>query len=56
MLGAYPDHGMFVMPNWKFKEVNEEECLSHFDEWVSECGVSMLGGCCGLGQLPCERV
>ncbi|MBT4888901.1 MAG: homocysteine S-methyltransferase family protein [Rhodospirillales bacterium] len=48
-VGAYPESGYFTMPNWQFIDVIEPEVLAEqAKEWVS-LGVSMLGGCCGLG-------
>ena len=49
VLGAYPDHGKFVVPNWRFEEVRVDEALRFVDSWVTECGVALIGGCCGIG-------
>ena len=62
VLGAYPDHGHFKMPEWQFEEVDMDAATAHAEEWVDECGVSLLGGCCGTGpdliaafKRLCER-
>jgi methionine synthase I (cobalamin-dependent) len=49
ILGCYPDHGHFVSPHWSFEEVSDEAVLGYIREWVDQCGVAMIGGCCGLG-------
>jgi len=48
-LGAYPCHGRFEAPNWKFAELNTEEALEHVDSWIRDYNVQMVGGDCGLG-------
>ena len=46
---AYPDSGYFRSPHWQFENVIAPEDLRGFAEtWVAQ-GVSVLGGCCGLG-------
>ena len=48
-LMAYPDSGYFKPPNWQFEEViSPKEFLDYAEGWV-ELGVSVIGGCCGLG-------
>ena len=48
-LGAYPESGDFVMPNWQFDQiVSPEELLGQAKQWV-QMGVQMIGGCCGIG-------
>ena len=49
VLGAYPDHGDFEMPHWQFHDLPPEELMKAASQWVAEAGVSMLGGCCGIG-------
>ena len=49
ILGAYPDHGRFKMPHWEFEELDIEEAMEMVRGWVSGYGVSLIGGCCGLG-------
>jgi len=48
-LGAYPCHGRFEAPNWKFAELDTEEALEHVDSWIRDYDVQMVGGDCGLG-------
>lgn len=48
-LGVYPESGHFTMPNWQFVDVIEpDELASVAQGWVDK-GVSMVGGCCGIG-------
>lgn len=48
-LSAYPDSGFFKMPHWQFEKIlTPEKFLDFSKEWVEE-GVSVIGGCCGLG-------
>ena len=46
---AYPDHGLFKMPLWEFEEGDIAAAKGLASEWISECGVCLLGGCCGTG-------
>ena len=48
-LMAYPDSGYFKPPNWQFEEViSPKELIDYAEGWVEQ-GVSVIGGCCGLG-------
>jgi homocysteine S-methyltransferase len=48
-LGAYPESGYFEMPHWNFVDVIEPgELVDRARGWVGQ-GVTILGGCCGLG-------
>ena len=48
-LGAYPESGYFVMPNWQFVEIiAPEDFVAVAREWIAG-GVQIIGGCCGLG-------
>ena len=48
-IGAYPESGKFVMPNWQFDQiVSPEELLGQARRWV-QMGVQLIGGCCGIG-------
>ena len=48
-IGAYPESGKFVMPNWQFDQVmSPEELLGQARQWV-QMGVQLIGGCCGIG-------
>lgn len=48
-LGAYPESGYFVMPNWQFVEIiPPEDLVAVAREWI-DSGVQIIGGCCGLG-------
>lgn len=48
-MGAYPESGYFVMPNWQFVDIIEpQELVSRARGWI-DGGVQILGGCCGLG-------
>lgn len=48
-VSVYPDSGHFKMPEWKFEDVWQPSEIADFARsWVDR-GVSILGGCCGLG-------
>ena len=48
-IGAYPESGKFVMPNWQFDQVvSPEALLDQARQWV-QMGVQLIGGCCGIG-------
>ena len=48
-LMAYPDSGYFKPPNWQFEEIiAPQELIGHAESWIEQ-GVSVVGGCCGLG-------
>lgn len=48
-IGAYPESGYFIMPNWQFVEIiAPDDLVREARAWVSG-GVQVLGGCCGLG-------
>ena len=48
-VGAYPESGYFVMPNWQFVDIIDPgELVTRARNWV-DGGVQILGGCCGLG-------
>ena len=46
---AYPDSGYFKPPNWQFEEIISPKNLLDYSEGWVEQGVSVIGGCCGLG-------
>ncbi len=48
-IGAYPESGYFIMPNWQFVDIiAPDDLVREAQTWVSG-GVQVLGGCCGLG-------
>ena len=48
-LGAYPESGHFIMPNWQFVDIiAPDDLVTEAQAWVAS-GVQLLGGCCGLG-------
>ncbi|MEZ5924948.1 MAG: homocysteine S-methyltransferase family protein [Hyphomicrobiaceae bacterium] len=48
-LGAYPESGFFQMPHWQFVDIIEPTALVEAARPWRELGVSVLGGCCGMG-------
>jgi homocysteine S-methyltransferase len=47
-LGAYPNSGGWVMPNWQFVDiVSPDDFAAEAVRWV-DSGVRVVGGCCGL--------
>ena len=47
-IGVYPDFGVYEYPRWKYVDIDEVETKKFVEEWL-DAGVSMIGGCCGLG-------
>lgn len=49
-LMAYPDSGTFRMPEWVFEGIiSPAEFVDLCRDWRNSFGVTLLGGCCGLG-------
>jgi len=55
-LGAYPDHGTFKMPHWEYDVLEAERFLQSAEQWASEVGCTLFGGCCGVGPEVIARV
>ncbi len=48
-IGVYPNSGHFRRPNWQFVDIiSPADLVASATEWV-ERGVSIIGGCCGIG-------
>jgi S-methylmethionine-dependent homocysteine/selenocysteine methylase len=47
-VGAYPHHGVWKRPSWQFLDLPAERFVELAAGW-RESGVSMIGGCCGIG-------
>ncbi len=48
-LGAYPESGYFKMPDWTFVDIIAPEDLVEKARNWRQKGVTIFGGCCGLG-------
>jgi homocysteine S-methyltransferase len=48
-LGAYPESGYFAMPDWKFVDIIPVSAFVELAKAWAERGVTILGGCCGIG-------
>jgi S-methylmethionine-dependent homocysteine/selenocysteine methylase len=48
-MGAYPESGYFKMPDWQFIDIISPEDLAGAARDWREMGVTIFGGCCGLG-------
>eukprot|EP01065_Artemidia_motanka_P052815 TRINITY_DN9633_c0_g2_i1.p1 TRINITY_DN9633_c0_g2~~TRINITY_DN9633_c0_g2_i1.p1 ORF type:complete len:754 (+),score=132.03 TRINITY_DN9633_c0_g2_i1:108-2369(+) len=48
-LGCYPDHGTFRHPHWEHEHLSARDLAEAAERWVEECGVQLVGGCCGVG-------
>jgi homocysteine S-methyltransferase len=48
-LGAYPESGYFTMPNWQFVDIIPVPAFVELAKAWAERGVTILGGCCGIG-------
>jgi homocysteine S-methyltransferase len=55
-LGAYPESGYFRMPEWTFVDIIPPEELVHKARVWRARGVSIFGGCCGLGPEHIEAL
>lgn len=48
-LGSYPESGYFKMPDWQFVDIiAPAELVTRAKAWKRQ-GVSIFGGCCGIG-------
>jgi len=47
-IGAYPEAGRFVMPDWHFEEIAPEDYVEEAKRW-HRLGATVIGGCCGIG-------
>ena len=48
-IGAYPNRGYFVKPEWKFTDkIEPADYLEKAKSWV-DSGAQIIGGCCGIG-------
>lgn len=47
-VGVYPHRGRWLKPTWGFVDVDPDDLVGDAADWVAR-GVSMIGGCCGLG-------
>jgi homocysteine S-methyltransferase len=53
---AYPDSGMFEMPNWRFDDsLTPAKLADYGKQWVAE-GINGIGGCCGLSPTHIKAV
>ena len=49
-LGAYAESGYFAMPEWQFVDIIPESgYVDLAKQWTAAYGLSMIGGCCGIG-------
>jgi S-methylmethionine-dependent homocysteine/selenocysteine methylase len=48
-IGVYAHSGRFEAPNWVFNDtISPEDYASAVKPWL-QCGVQVIGGCCGIG-------
>jgi S-methylmethionine-dependent homocysteine/selenocysteine methylase len=47
-IGAYPESGYFKSPDWVFTEITPDDLIASAKYWQQQ-GVTILGGCCGIG-------
>ena len=55
-LGAYPESGTWIPPNWTPSELTPAEFAATAVGWVRDDGVSIVGGCCGIGPQFIEAL
>jgi homocysteine S-methyltransferase len=46
-LGAYPETGEWIPPNWVFGDLTPAAFAATALGWVRNDGVRIIGGCCG---------
>ncbi|MGH2892777.1 MAG: homocysteine S-methyltransferase family protein [Solirubrobacteraceae bacterium] len=49
-VGVYPHHGVWKRPSWQFVDLPAERFVALARGWRA-AGVSMIGGCCGIGPI-----
>lgn len=47
-IGTYPESGYFKSPDWLFTEIAPEDLVTAAKNWQQQ-GVTIFGGCCGIG-------
>eukprot|EP00927_Polykrikos_kofoidii_P017296 TRINITY_DN17854_c0_g1_i1.p1 TRINITY_DN17854_c0_g1~~TRINITY_DN17854_c0_g1_i1.p1 ORF type:complete len:412 (+),score=55.27 TRINITY_DN17854_c0_g1_i1:51-1238(+) len=47
VIGAYPDVGVWLRDGWDSDNVPYPILSEHADEWFHQCGIRLIGGCCG---------
>ncbi len=47
-IGTYPESGYFKSPDWVFTEITPAELVTAAKGWQLQ-GVTIFGGCCGIG-------
>lgn len=47
-IGVYPESGYFKSPDWVFAEIEPDALVSAAHGWQQQ-GVTIFGGCCGIG-------
>lgn len=55
-LAAYPESGYFKSPDWSFVDVISPDDLIAFARGWRSQGVTILGGCCGIGPQHIGRL
>jgi S-methylmethionine-dependent homocysteine/selenocysteine methylase len=49
IVGAYPNAGYWIKPNWQFlDEISPDTYLVEAESWIAN-GAQIIGGCCGVG-------
>ena len=49
IVGAYPNAGYWIKPNWQFvDEILPEVYCNEAETWIAS-GAQIIGGCCGVG-------
>jgi S-methylmethionine-dependent homocysteine/selenocysteine methylase len=47
-IGAYPESGYFKSPDWVFTDLTPDDLVTVAKSWQQQ-GVTIFGGCCGIG-------
>jgi methionine synthase I (cobalamin-dependent) len=56
-LGAYPESGDWISPNWQFVDIiAPAEYLAQARRWVEDYRLQIIGGCCGIGVEHIQKL
>jgi len=54
-IGCYPDLGVYKFPKYELMDIEHDEAVAYCRQWRN-AGVSMIGGCCGIGPDIIQKI